>query len=334
MIPAISRFICSTLTALCWTPPQDICGAVQQVLDTTDCNPVTFDYLKSFIGRHLSTCFPKSSRLRCRAHREPDRDVPQPVPRPRPHVDPVYPGVAEGLANLGGRKGTATTKGTPTTRLVLEQFGLLPYFDHVQGTDGFPSKPAPDVIFKALEAMGARPEDCLFVGDSCADMEAGKRAGVQDLRRPLRLRASRSPRPIHPRLLDLRPSRTGRCRSPSTIDCYHRILEVIMAEELNRRNFLKSAALAAGPAIISARGANDKINIGWIGVGTRGYAALDWLHTAAANNVQITAICDTYQGYIARAHGPDADGLGHQAEDATSITRNCSPTSPSTRSTS
>jgi len=74
-----------------------------------------------------------------------------------------------------------------------------------------------------------------------------------------------------------------------------------MAEELNRRSFIRSAALAAGPAIITARGANDKINIGWIGVGTRGYAGLDWLHTAAANEVQITNICDTYQGYIARA---------------------------------
>ena len=31
--------------------------------------------------------------------------------------------------------------------LPSEQFGLLPYFDHVQGTDGFPCKPAPDVIF-------------------------------------------------------------------------------------------------------------------------------------------------------------------------------------------
>jgi len=74
-----------------------------------------------------------------------------------------------------------------------------------------------------------------------------------------------------------------------------------MAHELDRRSFLKAAALAAGPAIISGRAANDKINIGWIGVGTRGYAGLDWLHTAAANDVQITAICDTYQGYIARA---------------------------------
>jgi predicted dehydrogenase len=74
-----------------------------------------------------------------------------------------------------------------------------------------------------------------------------------------------------------------------------------MSEPLNRRDFLKAAAIAAGPAVISARGANDKINIGWIGVGTRGYAALDWLHTAAPNDVRITAICDTYQGYIERA---------------------------------
>ena len=74
-----------------------------------------------------------------------------------------------------------------------------------------------------------------------------------------------------------------------------------MADELNRRDFLRAAAIAAGPAVISARGANDKINIGWIGVGTRGNAAIDWLHTAAPNDVQITAICDTYDGYIARA---------------------------------
>ena len=68
-----------------------------------------------------------------------------------------------------------------------------------------------------------------------------------------------------------------------------------MADELNRRNFLKAAAVAAGPAVIAAQGApiaaNDKINIGWIGVGTRGYAGLDWLHTAAGNDVQVSSIC-------------------------------------------
>lgn len=83
------------------------------------------------------------------------------------------------MQKLPGRKSTATTKGTPTTTIVPEKFGLLPYFDHVQGTDGFPAKPNPDVIFHALEALGASPEDCLFVGDSPADMEAAKRAGVK-----------------------------------------------------------------------------------------------------------------------------------------------------------
>ena len=62
---------------------------------------------------------------------------------------------------------------------MLEQFGLIQYFDHVQGTDGFPYKPAPDVILTALAALGARPEECLMVGDSTADMEAGRRAGVK-----------------------------------------------------------------------------------------------------------------------------------------------------------
>jgi phosphoglycolate phosphatase len=159
---------------------EDICGAIQQVLDTTDCNPVTFDYLKSYIGRHLIDLFSEVFPTYDSARIEDLIEMYRNLYRGRGHTRTrIYPGVAEGLAALGGRKGTATTKGSPTTRLILEQFGLLRYFEHVQGTDGFPSKPAPDVIFKALEGLGARPEECLFVGDSTADMEAGKRAGVK-----------------------------------------------------------------------------------------------------------------------------------------------------------
>src|SRR5271157_2801471 len=60
----------------------------------------------------------------------------------------------------------------------------------------------------------------------------------------------------------------------------------LMANELKRRDFLKAAALAAGPAVISARGASEKINVGWIGVGTRGDYGVQWLHDAAADDVQ------------------------------------------------
>ena len=159
---------------------EDICGAVRQVLDSTECPPRDFDYLKSFIGRHLIDLF--SEVLPHYTPEQMDKLVEnyRNIYRGRGHtMTRIYPGVAEALAALGGRKGTATTKGTPTTRAVLEQFGLAQYFDHVQGTDGFPCKPAPDVIFTALKGLGADVSECLFVGDSCADMEAGKRAGVK-----------------------------------------------------------------------------------------------------------------------------------------------------------
>ncbi len=158
----------------------DICGAVQQVLDGTGCSPVEFDFLKSYIGLHLVDLFNDVLPHYTAEQVEDLIERYRACYRARGHkLTQVYPGVAEALASLGGRKATATTKGTPTTRAILEQFGLIQYFDHVQGTDGFPSKPAPDVILSALAGLGARPEECLMVGDSPADMEAGRRAGVK-----------------------------------------------------------------------------------------------------------------------------------------------------------
>ena len=161
----------------------DICGALQQAIASTGPAPArtpTFDYLKGFIGFHLMDqildLFPNHSPEQIDGLIQEYRKIY--LARGHRGTKP-YPGVAEGLAALGGRKSTATTKGTPTTRAVLEQFGLIQYFDHVQGTDGIPCKPAPDVLLAALAALDAVPADCLFVGDSSADMEAGRRAGVR-----------------------------------------------------------------------------------------------------------------------------------------------------------
>ena len=134
---------------------QDICGAVQQVLESTAPARLTFDYLKGYIGRHLIDLF-----RRCASRVPPQEQMDEcwssntaasisPAATARPASIPESP---KASPLLGGRKSTATTKGTPTTRAVLEQFGLIQHFDHVQGTDGFPCKPAPDVIFTALEA--------------------------------------------------------------------------------------------------------------------------------------------------------------------------------------
>ncbi len=158
----------------------DICGAIQGVLASTHQNEVPFELLRGYIGRHLTDLFtdlfPHYTAEQIDNFIEEYRRL---YPARKHAATKLYPGVKSALARLPGKKATATTKGTPTTRIVLEMFELLPYFDHVQGTDGFPSKPNPDVIFKALDGLGADTKDCLFVGDSGADMEAARRAGVK-----------------------------------------------------------------------------------------------------------------------------------------------------------
>lgn len=155
----------------------DICGAIQGVVSS--CN-VTDDFLRGYIGRHLYDLFQDLYPERDREQMDAMIADYRTLYLARNHASTKpYPGISEALAALPGRKSTATTKGTPTTRAVLEMFGLLPYFDHVQGTDGFPAKPEPNVILKSLKVLGVRPEDCLFIGDSPTDMEAGRRAGVK-----------------------------------------------------------------------------------------------------------------------------------------------------------
>ena len=158
---------------------EDICGAILEALKPTRVNGFGQADLLKYVGVSLLQMFQELlPECTLEQHEELIRNY-RTIYFARGHRSTrVFPGVSEALRELGGRKSTATTKATSTTRAVLEQFGLAPYFDHVQGTDGFAYKPAPDVILASLAALGACPEECLLVGDSPADMEAGRRAGV------------------------------------------------------------------------------------------------------------------------------------------------------------
>ncbi len=156
----------------------DICGAIQEVLTACGRDDVAEALLRRYIGRHLLDLFLDLNFPR-EAIDQMIADYRRVYLARQHSATSVYPGVSEMLPALGGRKSTATTKGTPTTRAILEQFGLINHFDHVQGTDGFPAKPEPDVILASLKVLEARPEDCLLVGDAPSDMEAGRRAGVK-----------------------------------------------------------------------------------------------------------------------------------------------------------
>ncbi len=158
----------------------DITGAVRDALSLEGVNDLDQAYLESYIGFHLFDMFQEVL-----PHYTEEQNIAllanyRKIYLGRGHASTrVYDGVPEMLDRLGGLKSTATTKGSETTRAVLTQFGIIQHFDHVQGTDGFPSKPKPDVVLKSIEKFGVRPEECLLVGDSVPDMAAGRAAGVK-----------------------------------------------------------------------------------------------------------------------------------------------------------
>ncbi len=60
------------------------------------------------------------------------------------------------------------------------------------------------------------------------------------------------------------------------------------------------AALAAAPAVIPALGANSKITMGWIATGSRGRYLMQRAFRGSPGAAQVVAVCDTYQGNLAR----------------------------------
>jgi predicted dehydrogenase len=77
-----------------------------------------------------------------------------------------------------------------------------------------------------------------------------------------------------------------------------------MSENLSRRSFVTrstGAALATGPAVLRSLGANNQVNVGFIGTGSRGYYLMEMLYKGSPGAFQITAVCDTFTGRLARA---------------------------------
>ena len=77
-----------------------------------------------------------------------------------------------------------------------------------------------------------------------------------------------------------------------------------MSENLSRRSFVTRStgvALATGPAVVRSLGANNKVNVGFIGTGSRGYYLMEMLYKGSPDEFQITAVCDAFTGRLARA---------------------------------
>lgn len=92
----------------------------------------------------------------------------------------VFDGVTETLRRLRERGiKTAVGSSSKNAKLVLNRLRLTQYFDAIaDGTDGVPTKPAPDIFLCAARKLGELPECCAVVEDSAAGIQAAKSAGM------------------------------------------------------------------------------------------------------------------------------------------------------------
>lgn len=94
----------------------------------------------------------------------------------------AYDGIHELLAALkaaGIRLAVCSNKPDNVVRGVIERVFASDVFDCVHGvTDGGAVKPDPSAALEIAEKLGAKPDECLFIGDTNVDIFTAQNAGM------------------------------------------------------------------------------------------------------------------------------------------------------------
>jgi pyrophosphatase PpaX len=157
-----------------------IAGAFDAVLVDVGRGPLDRDRYHVVIGQPLADCY---------RHLAPGLDPADLCERHRVwqthHLDLVKPmpgarDLLESLRDRGIRRAVVTTRSGRSSNASLELAGLLPYLDTVvSAEDVARHKPDPEPLHLALARLDVAAARAAMVGDTSADVGAGRAAGVQ-----------------------------------------------------------------------------------------------------------------------------------------------------------
>ena len=93
-----------------------------------------------------------------------------------------FPGIRElleAVRAVGKKTAIATSKPQALAELLLQRAGLRNLFDVVVGSGGGVNNDAKwQIVTRAMELCGSKPEDCVLVGDTKYDVEGAKKCGI------------------------------------------------------------------------------------------------------------------------------------------------------------
>ncbi|MBQ5764514.1 MAG: HAD-IA family hydrolase [Clostridia bacterium] len=84
------------------------------------------------------------------------------------------------LKSKGVKLAVVTNKAQEMAEKVVDEvFGFVLKFDYILGMQpGIPAKPDPTGVLMAMDKLGVKPNECVFVGDTGMDVAAGVNAGA------------------------------------------------------------------------------------------------------------------------------------------------------------
>lgn len=87
-----------------------------------------------------------------------------------------YPGIVDALSQIAQEYPVAIVSNKPNSAVKALCADYFPGIFALGEQAGCPRKPAPDMVFRAMTALGVK--NCVYVGDSEVDVETAKNAGV------------------------------------------------------------------------------------------------------------------------------------------------------------
>jgi phosphoglycolate phosphatase len=163
---------------------RDITAAINRMRSEAGLPPLALEQVVTMVGEGARLLVERAMGPEC-----PPERVDQALARYLEHYWDVclettrpYPGVAEMLAELGGRYPLAllSNKGEALSRRILEGLGLAGRFREILGGDSLPTrKPDPAGLHRLAERLGVPVESLLLVGDTWVDAETAKNAGCR-----------------------------------------------------------------------------------------------------------------------------------------------------------
>lgn len=157
-----------------------IYGAFEYAFKEHNLSPLSREHISELMGGPLEEVYQTmapgfDSTLLAQSHRRFQSDNVRLA-----HLFPSTMEVLTELSRRGMKLSAITTRSLRTSVRTLEWTGIAKYFDIIISAEDVSfHKPHPEPLLKALDALGLKPDAAVMVGDTRADIMAGKNAGTK-----------------------------------------------------------------------------------------------------------------------------------------------------------